>query len=250
MEPTDANPLATAWREIQEETSLTRASLRVFRQGKPYSFVDEDLAREWSIHPFSFVLKATPAETITLDWEHESYEWLDPDELATRLAEDDFPAVPRLLDSFRRVWFDVELGKPAGKALAAGLGELQMRRESGAQEVAARALEIFSTVVARISSEGPVREKWWRHVRLAAWHLWKNGRESMGAPVLSSLLSSLLLIERRLERLSADELPAGFIDGVQDDIKSVTGEGVSSPDKMSTRANEVKHLADRFFSDL
>lgn len=37
MEENDAGPLITAWRELEEETTLTNGSLNLFRQGKPFS---------------------------------------------------------------------------------------------------------------------------------------------------------------------------------------------------------------------
>ncbi|KAF4986217.1 hypothetical protein FDECE_16065 [Fusarium decemcellulare] len=198
VEEADENPLATAWRELQEETTLTSDSLRLFRQGKPFSFIDESIGRGWTINPFGFVLKSGTEggrgeAGIKIDWEHEGYEWFDPDVVS---ESDDFEGVPRILESLRRVWFNIDLGEDAGNTLGEGLIALQRDHESGARQLASTALEIFINVVRQLDTSS--RDQWWKNVRSAGWHLWKNGRESMGAPILNVILSSLTLIDRTL----------------------------------------------------
>ncbi|KAH6980589.1 hypothetical protein BKA56DRAFT_485973 [Ilyonectria sp. MPI-CAGE-AT-0026] len=198
VETTDSSPLATAWREINEETTLTETSLRLFRQGKPYSFTDESIGREWTINPFGFVLKSEKEggvgeAGIQIDWEHEGYEWFDPDAVDD---SDDFGGVPRLLESLRRVWFNIDIGERAGGILNHGLIALQRDHESGARQLASKALGIFINVVNNLETDS--RETWWKNARFAAWHLWKNGRESMGASILSVVVSSLVVIEKNL----------------------------------------------------
>lgn len=198
VEETDANPLATAWRELKEETTLTNTSLRLFRQGKPYSFVDESVDREWVINPFSFVLKSTKEggrgeAGIQLDWEHEGYEWFDPDVVN---GSDEFQGVPRILDSLRRVWFNIDLGEEAGRTLGNGLIALQSNHESSGHQISSKALEILVDVIKKLETDS--REAWWKNARFTAWHLWKNGGESTGAPILSTMVSSLTIIEENL----------------------------------------------------
>ncbi|KAF7548268.1 hypothetical protein G7Z17_g7169 [Cylindrodendrum hubeiense] len=212
VEEIDTNPLATAWRELKEETTLTDTSLRLFRQGKPYSFVDESVGREWIINPFSFVLKSENEggrgeAGIQLDWEHEGYEWFDPDVIN---ESDAFQGVPRILESFRRVWFNIDLGEEAGRILGDGLIALQKDHESGPHELASNALGIFIEVIKKLGTGS--REVWWKNARSAAWHLWKNGRESIGAPILSVMVSSLAIIEEKLPR--DDPSLGGSIDGI------------------------------------
>jgi 8-oxo-dGTP pyrophosphatase MutT (NUDIX family) len=74
IDPADASPLAAAWREIAEETTLTPASLSLLRQGKSYTFRDPSVSREWTVFPFLFRLR-TPADEqrIRIDWEHEGW---------------------------------------------------------------------------------------------------------------------------------------------------------------------------------
>ncbi|OXV11839.1 hypothetical protein Egran_00400, partial [Elaphomyces granulatus] len=119
----DPSPLHAAWREIREETTLTPASLALFRQGKEYSFRDPSVNREWTIYPFAFRLKSKAEgglgeDGIQTDWEHEAWGWYDPD---TVVDEDSFGGVPRLKESLRRVWFESDLGRNAERVLAAGL---------------------------------------------------------------------------------------------------------------------------------
>ncbi|KAL9476190.1 hypothetical protein ACSS6W_006031 [Trichoderma asperelloides] len=247
VEPQDANPLATAWRELHEETTLTATSLRLFRQGKPYSFADADVGREWTINPFGFILKShrqggAGEEGIKIDWEHEGYQWFDPDQVTDDEA---FQGVPRLKESLRRVWFDIDLGREAGGVLAAGLKALQDDHGSGARELAAKALNIYLDVIPRIATNDATL--WWKNVRFAAWHLWKNGRESMGAPILSVVLSSLDIIEKRLSRdTSTSALSDDFIKQV---CAAITEFGETRRQSGSKIGNTFASFLDQFPSD-
>ncbi|RKU49072.1 hypothetical protein DL546_003842 [Coniochaeta pulveracea] len=192
VEKTDPSPLAAAWREIQEETTLTSTSLELLRQGKNYSFSDESIGRAWTIYPFAYRLK-TPEEGgkgeqgIQIDWEHEGWGWYDPLQVEDT---EEFGGVPRLAESLRRVWFEKDLGEEAGRVLSSGLAKLKNDQESGARQLAGVALEILHDVISNLDSGIP-REQWWAKVRFATWHIWKNGRESMGAAIMNVLLATL-----------------------------------------------------------
>ncbi|KAL6887215.1 hypothetical protein HDV57DRAFT_514783 [Trichoderma longibrachiatum] len=222
VEVTDENPLATAWRELREETTLTPASLKLFRQGKPYSFADPDVGRRWTINPFGFILK--PAEQggsgekgITIDWEHEGYEWFNPDEVTD---DESFQGVPRLKESLRRVWFDIDLGKEAGAALAASLRSLQNDHESGAGLLAVAAYyHLYEDVIPKLDTSD--RDRWWKNVRIAAWHVWKNGRECMSAPILHGMLSILETIDQRLQSSMEGSFTKEDVDRLCDNISDI-----------------------------
>lgn len=192
VEKEDVNALGAALREIKEETNLDPASdLELLCKGKPYSFADDSIGREWIIHPFAFRLKSTAEGGkdeggIVIDWEHEGWEWHDP-----LLVEDsdEFGGVPRLLDSLRRVWPEIHLGAETGLALTDGLRQLQTDHEGGARQLAAKAVSVLREVVAELGFSIMDGDAWWVKVRMAAWHLWKNGRESMGAAIVSALVS-------------------------------------------------------------
>ncbi|KAF4426688.1 transcriptional regulatory [Fusarium acutatum] len=198
VDDTDADPLAAAWRELAEETTLTHDSLRLFRKGKPFSFADESIGREWTVNPFGFLLKSESdggrgEAGIKIDWEHEGYEWFDPDAIND---SDDFEGVPRILESLRRVWFNVDLGQEAGNTLSWGLVALQEDHDSGARQLATKALDTYIDVMKKADFTDQVQ--WWNNIRFAGWHLWKNGRESMGASILNVVLSALDIVQDRI----------------------------------------------------
>ncbi|KAJ9230354.1 hypothetical protein DTO207G8_4663 [Paecilomyces variotii] len=233
IDKTDPNPLSAAWREIKEETTLTPESLALFRQGKPFTFSDPSIGREWTIHPFGFRLKTKDEggkgeEGIQTDWEHEGWEWHDP---STVIDSQEFGGVPRLKETLSRVWFETDMGKEAGNILADGLDTLKNDHESGARELAAIALSIFRKVIVGMRDDIG-RERWWELVRIAGWHLWKNGRESMGAAIVNVIVSALTSIERIISDTSAhpatkkDEILA-VIDEIAEKRQS-TGACVSS----------------------
>ncbi|RHZ58944.1 translation initiation factor eIF-2B subunit family protein [Aspergillus thermomutatus] len=200
IDPTDKDPLTAAWRELHEETTLTPTNLTLWRVGKPFTFGDLSVNREWTIHPFAFKLKP-PSQggqgeaAIKTDWEHESWEWHDPDSV---IDDENFGGVPRLHETLRRVWFECEMDEHAGEALAAGLKRLREDHESGAHELTAIALTTFREVIEQ--THGRIDETWWWMVRMAAWHLVKNGRENMGAATLNALLSVLVAMDEILNQ--------------------------------------------------
>lgn len=188
---TNESPLEAAWRELSEEISLNPTSLAHWRTGKPFSFTDPSVNREWTIHPFAFRLKG-PSEgglgekAIKTDWEHEGWQWFDPDSV---VDNEEFGGVPRLHESLRRVWFESVMNESAGKELAAGIDRLQTDHQSGSQELTSIALTVFRDIV--VQTRDGLDDDWWAKIRMAAWHLGKNGRESMGISITNGLISIL-----------------------------------------------------------
>jgi hypothetical protein len=214
--------LDAAWRELKEETSLTPSSAKLWRKGRPFTFQDYEVGREWTIYPFAFLLKSYPCshtkvdeettsvdktDGVVLDWEHDFHNWYDPEEVLQRLFEDGAEAmvseqklVPRIADSLIRVYPEYEFGSMAGKRLRDGLQQLQDDHASGARELATIALGILRDMLVNMrpseAYEGEANwEEWWKKVRLAAWHIWTNGRESMGAAIASTLITALTELE-------------------------------------------------------
>lgn len=189
----DASPLAAAIREVKEETTLDLTSIELIRKGKPYSFVDHDIGREWTINPFAFRLKSIEEggkgqAGVTIDWEHEGWEWHAP------LGINDsyeFEMVPKLVNSLRRVWPEYDLGAEAGASLTDGLRALQIDHKSGARQIAGKAICVLKEVIQKMDSVKVNSDIWWANVRMTVWHLCHNGRESMAAAITSSLLSVL-----------------------------------------------------------
>lgn len=218
IDPEDPSPQAAAWREIREETTLTPASLELMRQGKSYVLPDESIGREWTIYPFAFRLKdhsegGKGEEGITLDWEHEDWAWYDPMEVED---SERFGAVPRLAESLRRVWVEKDLGAEAGAALTSGLDRLRKDHQSGARQLATSALQILRDIILAMDPSQPAAASWAK-IRFAAWHIWKNGRESMGAAILSVLLAALKSMEEMLAR-NHTSTSAGWRDALVEEL--------------------------------
>lgn len=204
IDPDDLSPRAAAWREIGEETTLTASSLELMRQGKSYVLPDESIGREWTIYPFAFRLKdpsegGRGEEGITLDWEHDEWAWYDPMEIED---SESFGAVPRLAESLRRVWVEKDLGVEAGAVLTDGLDRLKRDHESGARQLATVALQVLRDIILAMDAAQPAASSWVK-IRFSAWHIWKNGRESMGAAILSVLLAALKSMEGILDSVKS-----------------------------------------------
>lgn len=130
---------------------------------------------------------------------------------------DEFGGVPRLTDSLRRVWPEYDLGAKAAGALTEGLRSLQSDHESGARQLAAKAVAILRDVISGMDAP-PLDQVWWSNIRMAAWHLWKNGRESMGAAIVSALLSVLDRIEAISKEGDTDNKLPRILDAIHEHL--------------------------------
>lgn len=92
----EAPPDEQAYTELREETSLERNDVTLLRRGEPFTFTDAALDREWTVHPYLFLV-ANPAK-IQTDWENVETKWISPADL------DQYETVPRLDESLRRVY--------------------------------------------------------------------------------------------------------------------------------------------------
>ncbi|KAI0864043.1 hypothetical protein F4860DRAFT_466837 [Xylaria cubensis] len=196
VEQDDASPLDAALREIREETTLPASSVELLRVGKPYSFIDEKINREWNINPFAFRLKDVAEggkgeEGISLDWEHENIEWHDPLQVSD---SEEFGGVPKLVNSLRRVWPEYDLGPEAGRILTEGMQKLRDDHERGARELASMAVSTLRDVVHQMSLSHSIYENWWANIRMAAWHLCQT-RPSMGAAITRATIKALSSLE-------------------------------------------------------
>ncbi|KAI3397300.1 hypothetical protein diail_11032 [Diaporthe ilicicola] len=248
IDPEDPSPQAAAWREIREETTLTPSSLELMRQGKSYVLPDESIGREWTIYPFAFRLKEASEggkgeEAIQLDWEHDTWAFYDPFEVED---SESFGAVPRLAESLRRVWFEKDLGPEAGAVLTNGLHRLKNDHQSGARQLAGIGLEILREIVLKMDTHQPP-EQWWTRARFASWHIWKNGRESMGAAILSALLSALSCIETRIQRLE-DKSVVQWRDAAVEELDRVIASRQDAAKAISTTF--AKFLEEQVASEL
>lgn len=219
VEKDDANPLATALREINEETGLTLSSIELLRVGKPYTFVDESIGHEWIINPFGWRLKdksegGKGEEGITIDWEHEGYGWFNPLDVN---ESEEFGGVPKLVNSLRRVWPEYDLGVKAGRHLTAGLQRLRNDHESGARQLAEVAISTLKNLIGEMDSE-VIDATWWANVRMAAWHICKT-RESMGAAITSAIVKALDRIDAILTQdISPQEKVSQMVKVLEDQL--------------------------------
>lgn len=220
VEKYDASPMATALREINEETGLTLSSIELLRVGKPYTFIDQTIGREWTINPFAFRLKSKAEggkgeEGITIDWEHEGFEWFNPLDVN---ESDEFGGVPKLVNSLRRVWPEYDFGPRAGRILTSGLQKLRDDHESGSRQLAQTAVSTLKNLIAEMNSD-VVDDAWWAKVRMAAWHLCK-ARESMGAAVTTAIVKALDQVEAVfVQNLSPPEKILQMTEAIQTQLK-------------------------------
>ncbi len=92
----EAAPIEQAYTELREETGLERSDVTLLRQGEPFTFLDPSIDREWTVHPYLFLV-ADPAK-IQIDWENVEMRWIAPHDL------DQYETVPRLSEAFHRVY--------------------------------------------------------------------------------------------------------------------------------------------------
>jgi len=122
-------PLDTALKEVEEETGLKIGREALLKRGDPLPAYDKDRDVLWLVHPFLF---KAPTNKIRLDWEHETYAWIEPKEIKQ------YNTVPRLADALERV-------KPSTHKLSSRLQnylkEIERDLTHGSSWLAARAAE-------------------------------------------------------------------------------------------------------------
>lgn len=74
----DENSLEAALREIKEETGVDSKFLELLKIGIPFDIHDSVNDTIWSINPFLFLFKG---DEINIDWEHDTFEWIYPNEM-------------------------------------------------------------------------------------------------------------------------------------------------------------------------
>ncbi|KAL9617275.1 MAG: hypothetical protein Q9160_007902, partial [Pyrenula sp. 1 TL-2023] len=208
IDETDASPLAAAIRELREETFLaTPADLKLSLRGHSFSISDPSIGRQWTVYPFSWILKPASEQKISIDWEHSTWEWIELERILSGSMESE--CVPRLSESLRRVYIGpnslalttprVAFNLHASEVLRSTLHDLQTDHTNGAKVLATKA----GTAVAKLATEckilpsEPSRldlEAWFRILRMASWLLITNGRPSMNSAITTCILGLLSLI--------------------------------------------------------
>ncbi|HEY7350053.1 MAG TPA: NUDIX domain-containing protein [Ktedonobacterales bacterium] len=92
----EAPPDEQAYIELSEEAHLEREDVTLLCRGEPLTFVDADIGREWTVHPYLFLV--ADAASIQTDWEHTEMRWIAPKDLGQ------YETVPMLKEAFQRVY--------------------------------------------------------------------------------------------------------------------------------------------------
>lgn len=208
--------------------------MTLWRQGNPFIFGDISAGRQWTVHPFAFQLRPEAQDKIQIDWEHDGWDWYDPEKVTD---EETFNGVPRLVESLKRVWFEMNMNSAASEALRSGLCQLKSDHQSGSHELTSNAVTALRDVLVHLRGD----KNWWITTRTAAWHLWKNGRESMGSATLNSFLSILAEIETILPLTLENE-------SSWDRVLAMVDHHLEVRREVSTRIKEsfAKYLQDNF----
>ncbi len=111
--------------EIREETGIdVETDVSLVRSGRPVTFEDPELCREWAVHPYLFDCETREIE---LSEEHDAAEWVPPTALCD--PDDDREPVPKLWQVYERV-------APTLRSIAAD-------DDHGAASLSVRALEVL-----------------------------------------------------------------------------------------------------------
>ncbi len=92
----EAPPDEQAYTEMREEAGLERTDVTLLRRGEPFTFTDAELDREWTVHPYLFLI--SDPTRIQTDWENVEMRWTRPADL------DQYETVPMLGEALRRVY--------------------------------------------------------------------------------------------------------------------------------------------------
>jgi len=89
------NPDEQAYKEIKEETNLSKTDIELVRKGDSIEVLDEDKKIKWIVYPYLFEVKSP--EKIRLDWENTEMKWIKPNEIIF------YQTVPKLREALEKV---------------------------------------------------------------------------------------------------------------------------------------------------
>ncbi|CAG8546153.1 12467_t:CDS:1 [Racocetra fulgida] len=204
MEANDSSPLERALIEIQEETTLSSSDIKLIRSGKPLTIRAENISTIWKVYPFLFRIQSGNINKIKIDWEHETFEWINPDEMHS------YNTVPHLIEAFYRVYLP--------KNVHLGLVDMFTDRSSGAQQLASKALDIFAETIENKSYHEysqSSKDLYFAYLNIG-WHLCEI-RPNMKASTLYMILSIMQQCKKVLEQVPSMD---SFDNQVLDIIKA------------------------------
>lgn len=134
----EGDPAEHFMTELREETTLTPDEYTLLRRADTVAVEDASASRIWYVHPF--LCEVPDPSRISLDWENTEHRWIEPAEM------EGLETVPGLAAVFDRV-----SRQPLERETAEFVTSLREDHESGARQLAYRALE-FAGRVARSSN--------------------------------------------------------------------------------------------------
>jgi translation initiation factor 2B subunit (eIF-2B alpha/beta/delta family) len=165
------------------------------------------------------------AKDIRIDWEHTEYRFIRPSELR------DYETVPHLEQSLS--------GILVGPKTESGLEELKDDHHSGAGVLALIALESLRDIVKGEDLRSVnSTEEFWRELRMAAWHLAKNGRPSMSTAIetaISEVMETVIVKLPNPEAIKSVDLST---------LKSIVERSIEA--RIAKRRHRLQALGDAF----
>ncbi|KIW59929.1 hypothetical protein PV05_00187 [Exophiala xenobiotica] len=257
LEQYDKAPLDAAWRELKEETCLGPQHIELWRRGPGFEFTDEKavtgkdgkgetVGRIWHVWPFAFRFKKdlvdehnnVDTSVFQMNWEHVSLEWNKVDDILSGKILDQ--CVPRLEITLGQVWVDPE------SLLHQGLEELRLDHTHGARELATMAAKTLMRIVEEDQqNKKPYTPeeiaRWWKTIRLQAFHLAFNGRPSMSAAISSAIVTALKDAQSIVDAGGQDVL-----EGVKQSLAAYVGRRAEIAKRVSQQFSALLH--DKFES--
>jgi ADP-ribose pyrophosphatase YjhB (NUDIX family) len=84
-----------AFKEIEEETGLNKADIKLIKRGEALEVLDEAKKIKWIVYPYLF--KVNHPEKIRLDWENIEMKWINPEEINF------YQTVPKLKEALEKL---------------------------------------------------------------------------------------------------------------------------------------------------
>jgi translation initiation factor 2B subunit (eIF-2B alpha/beta/delta family)/8-oxo-dGTP pyrophosphatase MutT (NUDIX family) len=252
VEQDDKTPLDAAWRELKEETCLGPQHIELWRRGPGFEFTDEKavtgkdgkgetIGRTWHVWPFAFRFKkdlvdeqnTVDTTVFQMNWEHVSLEWNKIDDILSGKILDQ--CVPRLEITLGQVWVNPE------SLLHHGLEELRLDHTHGARELATMAVKTLIRIVEdNQQNRKPYTPeeiaRWWKTIRLQAFHLALNGRPSMSAAISSAIVTALQDAQGKIDAGGQDVL-----EGVKQSLVAYIGRRAEIAKRVGEQFSALLH---------
>jgi len=193
MEDADkGNSYMRAITEIKEECNLRVSDIASMRSGAVLAIRASDTQTEWIVSPY--LCNLVDDAEIQLDWEHTQYRWIAPSEVTQ------FRTVPRLLETFRRVYFP--------EAFEKGLKVLKDDRSMGANQMLRYSLDMLTIAAAQCSFDEHSEGQLWNFREYESFNAWMSGLVLQIAQTRPSMSTNLVNhASKVLARVQTESVP-------------------------------------------